>query len=100
MHYSTEKQAREKWNRRIKRINWEHILYKFNDQNGCTEEDIKHFVELPYKHKLCFTVNAQMSKYRNVIKIREPKKYKCVYASYEPFGSSKYININELINSL
>lgn len=100
MHYSTEEQARKKWNRRIKRINWKHILYKFNDQNGCTEEDIKHFAELPFKHKLCFTVNPKMSIYPNVIKIKEPKKYKCIYASYEPFGSSKYININELINSL
>lgn len=42
MHYSSKKQVLEKWNRRIKRIKWDHILYKFNDQNGCTEEDIRY----------------------------------------------------------
>lgn len=31
MHYTSEKQALIKWNRRIKRINWDHILYKFNE---------------------------------------------------------------------
>lgn len=72
MHYSSEKQVIEKWNRRIKRIDWDHILYKFNDQNGCTEEDIKKFVKLPLKNKICFTVNDKYSCFPNVVKIKAP----------------------------
>lgn len=100
MHYSSKKQVLDKWNRRIKRINWDHILYKFNDQNGCTEEDIKDFANLPLKNKICFTVNDEFSRFPNVVKINAPKNHKFIRASYEPFGKSKYININHLINSL
>ena len=100
MHYSSESQVIEKWNRRIKRINWNHILYKFNYQNGCTEEDIKNFVKLPFKNKICFTVNDRFTKFPNVIKIKAPKSHKFIRASYEPFGNSKYININQVINNL
>ena len=101
MHYSSSIEAKEKWNRRVKRINWKHILYKFNDQNGCTEKDIMDFIELPLEHKICFTVNndyAKMATY--VLKIKSPAKHKFIRASYEPFGRSKYINVNNLINIL
>lgn len=100
MHYSSEGQARAKWDRRIKRINWDHILYKFNDQNGCTEADIKNFVSLPLKNKICFTVNDNLSKYSDVVKIKAPNSHKFIRASYEPFGSNHQININNLINEL
>lgn len=100
MHYKSKKQVIQKWNRRVKRIDWNHILYKFNDQNGCTLEDIKEFEKLPVKNKICFTVNKGFSKYPDVIKIKSPKSHKFIRASYEPFGASRYININDLINAL
>lgn len=55
LHYHSEKEAREKWERRIKRINWDKLLVKFNDQNGCTETDVENFMKLPFKNKLFFT---------------------------------------------
>lgn len=100
MHYTSQKQVIEKWNRRIKRINWNHILYKFNDQNGCTEEDIKQFENLKVDHKICFTVRDDFEGYPNVVKIKAPDNHTFIRASYEPFGNNKSININKLINSL
>ena len=47
LHYHSEKEAREKWERRIKRINWNKLLVKFNDQNGCTAEEVDKFMKLP-----------------------------------------------------
>lgn len=38
LHYKDEKETKEKWQRRIKRINYKNIIFKFNDQNGCTED--------------------------------------------------------------
>lgn len=55
LHYKNEDEAREKWSRRIKRINWDRLLIKFNDQNGCSEQDLDDFMRLPYKHKVFFT---------------------------------------------
>lgn len=100
MHYSSQQQVISKWNRRIKRINWDHILYKFNDQNGCTQKDIEDFENLPLEHKICFTVRNDFACYPDVVKIKAPKNHKFIRASYEPFGSNKAININKLINEL
>lgn len=98
LHYKTPEEAREKWTRRTKRINYNKILYKFNDQNACSEDLLKKFSEMPLKNKICFTCKEHNLK--DTICIKQPKKYKSVMASYEPFGKSKYINVNELINNL
>ena len=55
LHYHSEQEARDKWERRIKRINWDKLLVKFNDQNGFTETDVENFMKLPFKNKLFFT---------------------------------------------
>lgn len=52
LHYENEKDAKEKWDRRCKRINWNKLIFKFNDQNLCTEKDVLAFSKLPYKNKL------------------------------------------------
>ena len=56
LHYHSPQEAKDKWERRIKRINWDKLIVKFNDQNGCTADDVKAFANLPYKHKLFFTI--------------------------------------------
>ena len=100
MHYTDKQQAISKWNRRVKRIDWGHVLYKFNDQNGCTQKDIDAFIRLPYKNKICFTVNDDYVKAPYIIKINSPKNHNYIRASYEPYGNSKYVNITKVINNL
>ena len=100
LHYHSEEEARDKWTRRCSRINWDRILFKFNDQNGCTEEDLKAFINLPYKNKVFFTCKEWNIKHDCIVKINQFANKEHVMASYEPFGKSRYININELINSL
>lgn len=98
LHYNSEKEVLDNWDRRLKRINWNKVLYKFNDQNLCLYEHIKKFSELPYKNKICFT-----SKHYNLpsaVYVKSSKIYSEIKASYEPFGNSKYKNINRLINNL
>lgn len=98
MHYSTEEETLKHWNDRIKRMNLKKVLYKFNDQNLCTEEHLKRFAEMPLKHKICFT--SKEYHLPDTLYIRCPKSPNGVAASFEPFGRSKYININELLNEL
>lgn len=99
LHYHSEKEAREKWKRRIKRINWNKLLIKFNDQNGCTEEYIKSFETLPYKNKVCFTVR-DFPQYKSVVRIKAPKNHEFIRASYEPYGKSKFIDVTKMLNGL
>jgi len=55
MHYKSEKEAVDAWNRRKKRINWENLYILFTDRSGCTQEDLEAFDRLPYEHKVVFT---------------------------------------------
>jgi len=98
MHYKTQQEAKEKWTRRCERINWNKILFKFSNQNMCTKEHIEQFMNLPVKNKVCF-VNKKFN-VDGVIYIRQFVKSENIRASYEPFGGSRKININKLINNL
>ena len=99
LHYKDEQEALEKWTRRCERINWERMLVKFNDQNGCKETHLKLFEQLPIKNKICFT-SKEYNEFKNTIYIKSSSKQESVLASQEPFGHSKYININKLLNML
>ena len=43
MHYKSEQEVLEKWNRRLQRVDWDNLIIKFNDQNECTKEQIEEF---------------------------------------------------------
>ena len=103
LHYHSKDEAREKWERRCKRINWNKLLVKFNDQNYCTEQQFEQFLLLPFEHKIFFTCKEW--KYENnictkIIKIWQPFNNDCITASHEPFGANRYIDLNSLLNSL
>lgn len=55
LHYKTEQEAYEKWNRRKKRMDWNNLYFKFTEMNGCDDEDLKSFDALPSPHKFVFT---------------------------------------------
>lgn len=99
LHYKSEEEAYEKWSRRCKRVNWDKLIYKFNDQNGCTIKDLIEFERLPLKNKICFTA-SKCDELKNAIYVRSDKRVNYIRASYEPFGKSKYIDMNNFINSL
>ena len=97
LHYSSEEEAKEKWDRRKQRINWDNIIYKFSDQNMCTYEHIKKFDEFKAKNKILFTTR----KYEgiNSIQIKEFSKSESVmddiktYKKY--FNFYKYLKENQ-----
>ena len=102
LHYHSEDEARSKWLRRCKRIKWDKLIVKFNDQNGCSDYHLKEFVNANYEHKLFFTVKDWRSVLGTsdnntsalFIQVRQPRETDHILASYEPFGKSitNYIN--------
>ena len=58
LHYKSEQEARAKWERRVQRINWDNLLIKFNDQNGCKQKNVEDFMNLKYKNKLFLHVKS------------------------------------------
>lgn len=55
LHFHSEKEAAEKWERRKKRIHWDNIYYKFSEMNDCEYLHLKAFDELPTTKKFMFT---------------------------------------------
>lgn len=101
LHYHSEEEALSKWKRRCQRINWDRMLIKFNDQNGCTERELDCFMKLPYKNKLFLTCKSWSGYSRtDYVKLRQMVKSDFVMASYEPFGKSRKLDVTALINSL
>lgn len=58
LHYPTFEEAREKWLRRCARINWEKLIIKNSEMNGCTEENVREFDKLPFNRKFIFTTRS------------------------------------------
>lgn len=63
LHYKTEEEAYEKWNRRKARINWDNLYIKFSKMNMCTESNLWEFDSLPVKKK--FMLIPEKSKQYN-----------------------------------
>lgn len=107
MHYKSIQEAKVKWERRCQRVNWDRLIIKFNDQNGCSSDNIDKYINLNFKNKLFFTCKKWDKEKEYITKlkgeyyvIKQPKRYNNIMASYEPFGNSKYIDITEYINSI
>lgn len=98
LHYKTAKEALDKWNRRCKRINWDCVLYKFCDQNLCTEEDIKEFDKLPLKNKFCFT-SKEYKNYKSCIWIKKNVRKNDYYVSQKYFNIINFINCSKLLTN-
>ena len=51
LHYHSEEEAKNKWNRRKKRLDLNNLIVKMSEQNLCTPEDLKVFDKLPFNRK-------------------------------------------------
>lgn len=94
MHYHSPEEAEEKWRRRTKRINWDNVIYKFSEMNGCTIEHLKAFDAFPAEKKVVFTHKDY------------GLKSQVIYSEFARKGFipndtdcfNRYINLNELIS--
>ncbi len=96
LHYDSFKEAKEKWVKRCKRINYDNIIYKFNDQNLCTPDILDKFHNFSAKNKICFTAKrynydefVQLEKYQN-----------CSFVKEDVFYYHKYFDIVKYINNM
>lgn len=53
MHYKSEQEARDKWERRTKRIRYDNILFKLSERTECCSEEVqKAFITAPLKNRI------------------------------------------------
>ena len=89
LHYYTEQEALDKWNRRISRFNSCNFIAIGFQQNECSQETIKRFEKLPLKKKVFFT-NWDLDlphaifieKFKDLPNSPDPYKYVNTYYKY------------------
>jgi uncharacterized protein (DUF1919 family) len=56
LHYGSEKDAEEKWSRRVERMSRDdsRLFFKFCDRDECTVDQLMAFDNLPFGNKVCF----------------------------------------------
>lgn len=96
LHYASFQEAKDKWDRRKARINYDNMLVKFNDQNLFEEKDYYVFAELPFEHKIFFTANKNLKGKPYVVYFDCYEKQGYVVddinPSYRYFDLKKYLN--------
>ena len=96
-HYNSIQEIETKWNRRLKRLDFNNMIVKFSDSDLCTPELIKEFENLPFKNKVCFTA-MPFPQYKTVKFMREHSKRGHVINEWAT--SYKYYNFVKESNKL
>ena len=97
LHYATQQEAEEKWKRRVERINYDNLIFKFSKMEGATNELLKRFDQFDFAKKICFVPSGDDSNiqcgvpFESVCGNGEIKNDTGEYA--------RYINITKMINA-
>ena len=97
LHYKSFEEAKNKWERRKKRINFDNLLVKFSDQNQFEDKHFQQFLQLDYKNKLFITTNP---KFASSITCVLKDTQNAGYAKDDIKPSFRVLNINKLLNDL
>lgn len=77
LHYTSEEDANNKWEKRKKRINKDNLFFVGSERDLCTEKLIRRYQNLPFENKLFFTANRYDND-RSLIQIKEFENEKIV----------------------
>lgn len=66
LHYKTKEEAKEKWDRRKERVNYDNIILKFSRMNLCSDKEIEAFCNIPFENKFVFNTK-RLPKYPSEI---------------------------------
>lgn len=98
VHYKSGSDAIRKWNKRAKRVNYDNLIVKFNDQNNFKYEYLKEFDKVMYKNKIFFSGDPNLCSYNFTYYIKQQSDCKYVKDDIKP--SLKIFNIKKYINSM
>lgn len=101
IHLHSEAEVKEKWKRRVERVNWDNLIFKFSKSNHASDKDCRTFdeMELPRK-SLCssmirtITISAVHTIWGgdDDTEVRND-----TYFGNRFFDDTKFINIGEIV---
>ena len=95
LHYHSCEEAKAKWERRCKRINWNNLFIKFSEMNLCTQGDMRAFDELAFANKVMFT-KIPRDEFKCAVYYPGYEKEDQIKLDTEPIN--KCINITKFLN--
>lgn len=96
LHYKTQEEAAQKWKRRVARINYNNLIFKFGKQYNCTADHLLAFDSLACQKKICFVPPEEVSLIKCGIAVKSfaGKSWCDDVREY-----ARYINLTNVINS-
>ena len=98
IHFKTREAVIEKWQERMKRINYNKLIFVMSERDGATERTMERFDQLPFENKICLTVN-EYPQIKSAVKISlaflfevAPPADQLAGLSYSKVDVVKYIN--------
>lgn len=95
LHYDSFPEAKNKWDKRKTRINYNNLIVKFNDQNEFELDDYYEFEKTPYQNKVFFSSNKKLKGQKDVFYIN---KYESLGFALDDMHCG--FEIKEYLNSL
>lgn len=97
LHYQSKEDAQDKWLKRLKRMNFDKLIFKFSDGDKFEENMAKRFDCLKFKNKICFTAK-EFKDLKSVVNIDKFKDQDRVRDEWK--NANKCFNIVKFINNL
>lgn len=95
LHYKDPKVAKEKWIRRVDRVNYNNIILKFSFMNNCNDELIQKFENIKGVKKILFLSKSNPNAKDGIIVPSNSGES----IDDDTYNWRKYINIYKIINS-
>lgn len=103
LHYATEAEASEKWEKRKRRINRQKILIKMSIRDAESEIEplLERFIALPFKNRIAFVASAP-DKFKNneqIVEVPEIAQLNLV-GDDETSATLRHFDLRSLLNSI
>ncbi len=98
-HYRDPKKAKETWKKRVDRVNFENIIFKFSQMNYCEEKHLKAFDEFNFrgkKTKKIMFVNNPRPEFKSAIHYKGYEKENKILN--DAYFFKKHLNLYAFIN--
>ena len=96
MHYESEDDAKQKWDRRAARVNFDNLIFMFTDRDLCTPELIQQFDALPGR-KLLLT-SRPMPWVTSAVPIPAYRGFSEIGDAYTRYDHLTHVNYRGLID--
>ncbi len=97
LHYPTQEEAAEKWQRRAERINYDNLIFKLSKMNFCTDEHLKQFDALDVRKKICFVPSECKTGIKCGIQFGSVNGAEDILDDTSEYA--RYVNLRKMINS-